>query len=489
MKKNSKINLFIISISLVFVFLLLDIAVLFRQIRSNKSQAASSVYYVGTSGNDTNPGTSGSPFRTFAKAMSVLSPGDNLFILGGTYSEKLSITKSGASGLPINIKAVSGQKVILDSANNSESALEIPAGISNIVVSGLEITRSTMQCALIRGTNIVLDNIDSHNCKSFGYRITGTAVTLQNSICRDNVTENTGGTNTSGGWGSCVKSGPGSANLIIRNNHIYNNWGEGLIIGQAAGAKAFGNLVHDNYSQNIYIGNSYDVDVYQNMTYSLDSKYYRSGSPANCISASEENITGWGAQLHNIRVFNNIAYGCKIGVGYTYTEVAGNGCSNCLFAYNTLVNSGGIKIIDGVKNSVTIVNNIVSGPITAPSGSVISHNLSGDPHFATTPGTSPESYRLKSDSPAINAALTLTGITTDYENKNRGVQSDIGAIEYGSGSGPTLSPTQVIQPSNTPVVTRTPTNTIIPTRLPTNTPFPSNRPSPTAGAVCTYWRN
>ena len=35
-------------------------------------------YYVSTTGKDTNTGTSSAPFRTFAKAVSVLKPGDTL---------------------------------------------------------------------------------------------------------------------------------------------------------------------------------------------------------------------------------------------------------------------------------------------------------------------------------------------------------------------------------------------------------------------------
>jgi len=469
MKKRSKkrynYKLFFIVAA---TFFLLIAGFFLSQLQLYKAKAATVTYYVSTAGNDGNSGSQSSPFRTFAKAMSVLKPGDSLLIYGGTYSEQLNITKSGLSGSPITIKAMSGQKVILDSANISDSQILVPSNISNIVIADLEVMRSTMQCVLIRGANIVLDNIDSHHCRSFGFRITGTSVTVQNSLCHDNVTENLGGTNTSGGWGACLRSGPGSASLIVKNNQIFNNWGEGLIIGQAAGVEAYGNLVHDNYSVNIYIGNSYDVDVYQNMTYSVDAKYFRSGNPANCITASEENISGWGAQLHNVRVFNNIAYGCKIGLGYTYSEVTGNGCANCLFAYNSMANSGGIKIIAGVKNSVTIINNIVSGPITVPAGSVISNNLTGDPHFATTPGTAPESYRLNSDSPSINAALAVSEITTDFENKNRGVSSDIGAIEYGvSNSIPTIftNPTSTV----IPLPTRTPTTRFSPTEQPWQT--------------------
>ena len=44
------------------------------------TQAAGSVYYVSPTGNDANPGTSSAPFKTFAKANSMLTAGSTLNI-------------------------------------------------------------------------------------------------------------------------------------------------------------------------------------------------------------------------------------------------------------------------------------------------------------------------------------------------------------------------------------------------------------------------
>jgi hypothetical protein len=42
-------------------------------------------YYVSTAGNDTNSGTIDLPFATISKALSLISPGDTIFVRGGTY--------------------------------------------------------------------------------------------------------------------------------------------------------------------------------------------------------------------------------------------------------------------------------------------------------------------------------------------------------------------------------------------------------------------
>ena len=413
---------------------------------SHKVSAAS--YYVSLSGSDTNAGTQSAPFKTFSKAFSVLSAGDTMWISGGTYTERLEVKKSGTAGAMITIAAIPGQKVVLDGRMVSDTPVLVPATRSYISLRDLEVTQTlppsgvitnNLECLLIRGNNIELDGITAHNCPKFGFRITGSHITVSNSVCRDSVTENLGGKNTTGGWGACMRTAPGSSYIEFKNNHIYNNWGEGLIIGQAVNVLVHDNLVHDNYSQNIYIGNTHDVEVYRNMTYSKDSVYYRSGLPANCISSSEENINStWGAQLGNIKVYNNIAYKCKIGIGYTYTELANNGCNNCLFANNTLVQTGGIKIINGTKNNVTLANNLISGgSITVPdSGVTQQNNLLLTTGFLNNPDTNPNNYQLSASSTAINKGVALPETTEDYFRTPRDSSPDIGAVECSNGNLP-----------------------------------------------------
>src|SRR5437867_9262626 len=54
--------------------------------------AEATTYYVGTTGNDSNNGTSlNTPFRTIGKAASVVNPGDVVNVRGGTYGEAVNI--------------------------------------------------------------------------------------------------------------------------------------------------------------------------------------------------------------------------------------------------------------------------------------------------------------------------------------------------------------------------------------------------------------
>src|SRR6266516_1751911 len=54
-------------------------------------------YFVSTSGIDSNPGSQSSPFLTVRHGISILQPGDTLFIRGGTYNEAL---RTGSTSIP-----------------------------------------------------------------------------------------------------------------------------------------------------------------------------------------------------------------------------------------------------------------------------------------------------------------------------------------------------------------------------------------------------
>ena len=59
--------------------------------------ASATTYYVSTLGNDTNPGTLASPWRTIARANARLIAGDQVIIADGTYTDPIQPSTNGAS--------------------------------------------------------------------------------------------------------------------------------------------------------------------------------------------------------------------------------------------------------------------------------------------------------------------------------------------------------------------------------------------------------
>jgi hypothetical protein len=72
-------------------------------------------YYVATNGSDTNSGTLGSPFLTIEKAVSVVQPGQTIYVRGGTYNltATIAISKNGAASSIISLVAYQGERPVL----------------------------------------------------------------------------------------------------------------------------------------------------------------------------------------------------------------------------------------------------------------------------------------------------------------------------------------------------------------------------------------
>src|SRR5690606_19686272 len=72
-------------------------------------------YYVATTGSDSNPGTETSPFRTLNKGVTVLKPGDTLYLRGGVYAESLRNKIAGGTSwsAPVKVAAFPGEHVTL----------------------------------------------------------------------------------------------------------------------------------------------------------------------------------------------------------------------------------------------------------------------------------------------------------------------------------------------------------------------------------------
>src|SRR5882724_3121694 len=77
--------------------------------------------YVATNGLDTNPGTIAQPYRTVSNAVTHASPGNLIYVRGGTYSTNKIVTISinGTAANPIRLRAYPGEKPILNFASQT----------------------------------------------------------------------------------------------------------------------------------------------------------------------------------------------------------------------------------------------------------------------------------------------------------------------------------------------------------------------------------
>jgi hypothetical protein len=136
-------------------------------------------FYVAPTGDDANPGTLDKPFATVQRAQAAVSPGDTVYIRGGTYVLMESqiarrqriwayvnfLDKSGTPGKRINYWAYPGERPVFDFSAVKPAGLRIDAfytSASWIHFKGLEVTG--VQVTLKGHTqSICFENDGSHN--------------------------------------------------------------------------------------------------------------------------------------------------------------------------------------------------------------------------------------------------------------------------------------------------------------------------------------
>jgi len=309
------------------------------------------VYYVSTTGKDTNPGTSTAPFKTFEKAVSVLKPGDTLQVLPGTYYESLRLTVSGTAAAPITV-------------------------IGNGAIVNIQGTQTTG--IKISGSYVNLSNFEVTGANDAGITVPGKYVTVKNNILHDNVIENGIGTcGTATSWSSALKAGIGSEHVTIEGNTVYNNCGEGIAVTRGVNVVVKNNTVYDNFAPNIYVDNSPYTTVQDNLVYCTGARLRLDGSRPTAIGLGEEAYSGWGAQMHDVLVSGNTIRDCGKGIG-AFASQLGGALTNVTITKNYIPSGYGRAISltsESYNNVVISYNTLFNEPwIDSPAGVILIGN-------------------------------------------------------------------------------------------------------------------
>jgi len=150
-------------------------------------------YYVATNGNDANNGSVNQPFATIQRAQEAVSPGDTVYVRGGTYKMNESqiakkirmwayityLDKSGTEGKHINYWAYPGEKPVFDYSNIKPEGLRITAfqvmgswiHLRGLEVVGVQVTIKThtqSECFENNGGNNIFELLTMHDGQAIG---------------------------------------------------------------------------------------------------------------------------------------------------------------------------------------------------------------------------------------------------------------------------------------------------------------------------------
>jgi len=422
------------------------------------------VYFLAPHGNNLNcDGTATRSLASFVKAHALLAPGDRIAAGPGIfYTKPIRITKSGAPALPIVVAPAAGAQPVIDMRWRDKPCVHVYG--AHVIVEGFELRNTSNMCARLHGMSNVLRRCTAHHAVSHGLFTSGTNTVIAQCSVSLTVLENA---SRAASWGSALKVGFGARSAFIVSNTVFHNYGEGICLTRAMGATVRHNVVYDNYSVLIYIDNSFDILVEHNHCYSAwNHSFTRNGLPAVGIALGEEHYHGWGAQLRNIRIVNNVVGFTARGLSYFESEVSGGGLSNVTVAYNTFWGSTSTAISIAYEpaklGGTVIANNLVHQPDGAvawidprsagKAGLRLFHNFwvgprpaswrnctgpgdtNGSPMLAATPVTNDAlSLAISLASPAVDNATNIFNVHVDYSGADRaatgGTGHDIGAFE------------------------------------------------------------
>lgn len=359
-------------------------------------------YYVATIGNDSNPGSQSLPFRTISRGVTVLKPGDTLFIRGGLYAEAIHDIPSGTSwGAPVTVAAYPGEAVTVKPGATGWPLVYL-YNRSYIVMDRLIFDGSTTSSDM---EGIFLDTNTHH--------------------------------------------------IRIQNGEVKNSPGSGLFVDNTSHHNEFLNMtIHDNgvsdFDHGFYIEGANnlveDSDIYRNSGWGV---HIYSGGIAGVANSNvirnnriydNARVGGRGAGIilssgnWNL-VYNNIVWGNTGGIQIGYGTPTGTEVYN-----NTLYGNRnyGIKLHGDGTNSI-VKNNILYQNETSVYGTQFSNSGTGTQSSNNLTGTDPRfvdiaarDFHLQAGSPAIDQGVLVDDVTTDFDGTARphGAAMDVGAMEF-----------------------------------------------------------
>jgi hypothetical protein len=408
-------------------------------------------YYVATNGNDGNSGSSSSPWRTIQHAADSVSAGATVYVMGGTYNEKVTMKNSGSSGNYITFAAYPGQTVTIDGTGislNYDGLIRMD-GVSYIKISGFHIVHSTFMGVMISGgaSNIIVQN-------NYINDISSSALLAQDASYITYDGNEVTNAQTMKGLGGQTNENVNiirTNNFEIKNNHVYNNPNfESIDVKEGS---SYGSIHHNDisgvHSAGIYIDaqgkNSQNIDIYQNKVH--DSQ--ESGARGIAIGVESS------GSAKNMRVYDNVvwgmgAIGIVAGTSYSAGAVDNIAVVNNVVYNNGLADSwgGGIKIEYSSATNMRIRNNIASqnrntqidnaaggnaavtnNLVDGSGGTTGDSSVTGSPQFVDP---SNGNFHIQSTSPAIDKGTSTDAPNVDFDGNSRpkGAGYDIGAFEY-----------------------------------------------------------
>jgi hypothetical protein len=438
------------------------------------------IYFVSTTGSNSNVGSFASPWLTLLYARDHISPGDTVYAMDGVSQTTNDgqgwntsfLVREGGSAVagPMALIGYPGATVTLGNVS-ATPAYGIRSHTSNLgywVFANLTLTGLS---------GLVTSGPTAPASPSSNWRIVGNVITCPNGDGESGclATQNSNyvylyGNNVNDTGVVNASSHYHAVYISTDTNHVwigYNTVAEvrgcrGIQVHSSALGSGgpsdptghnlydlhiFNNLVHDTQCDGIILAtvdpSQGTVEVYNNVIYNAGQ------GPANpentgawtCVNVDDMTSGGLPGS-GTVEVYNNTLYNCGSWANPPYgnanaaVENGGNNSNLYIRLRNNLIYQLSAPYLV-IYTSNSLINgsyNLFYGQGAAPNQTYVTNSVVSDPVFA---GAGSNNFHLLSTtSPAYNSGLTIGALTLDFEGNSRPQTDlyDIGAYEFASGS-------------------------------------------------------
>ena len=373
------------------------------------ARAFATDYFVSTSGSNNASGTSkDAPFKTIGRALSLVNPGDTIYVRPGTYSAAHVASRDGTAEAPIRLVgdvdgAIFGVSGAVTLSWNQLDALVVTADyfeLHNIRFAGTRIGVTWTNASGGRMVGCTLDG-----CHGMNMLANGSEVSFERSLSVD-----------ARGPGITVGSG---SRVLITDSEVRASSHDGIVVATGGSAE----VVRCDIGSNRHDG----IDVQGGSAVVVSCLV--SGNSNSGISVS----SGSGATLAvwNSTVVSNKNSGVNAAAGTSLVK-------NCILTHNS---NYGIRAGGAVDAGYNLYFGNKSGVVQGITLSAT--DITADPLFADK-----ARYTLDAASPAANAGTTPdVRVASDLLGRARpgGGRYDLGAYETDAPTDTAVVPVRVVR--------------------------------------------
>jgi parallel beta-helix repeat protein len=376
-------------------------------------------------------GAQGAPFCTIGAAVAKVAPGQTVQVAGGTYSEKVSISKSGTATAPITFSAAPGATVTVTGGTNGF----VISGRSWVTVNGFTVTNTSDYGITVSNSTFI--TISNNDVSHAGFRTSGMT---RGGIRLNNSTDSliVGNKSHDNSYAGIMVVG-GSTRNEVRGNETFGNArgferaAPGIRIYQSPANVVDNNITHDNEDSGIesYSGAN-DTLIYNNVSF-------------NNGDHGIDDLRTTGQRIIGNTVYKNVTAGINLEGNSTGGTIRNNICvDNGIRSPRT---HSDIRVENGSTAGTTVDYNVVylTTPDTlliwssvsytklaafqAASGQM-SHGLNADPRWRDIGA---RDFHLGAGSPAIDYADSATSGQPALDAEDHPRVDDPATVDTGAG--------------------------------------------------------